>query len=60
MLEKALGLALDVVELPGMYGPAEDRHDRQDEHCRQWDQQVEDVHGARVVNPQHPARPAAH
>ena len=44
MLQKALTFTLDIVELPGVDGPPEDRHDRQHKQGRDWNEQIEDVH----------------
>ena len=43
--DKALPFPLQIVELPTVNRPAEDRHDAQHQHGRQRNQQVEDVHG---------------
>ena len=43
--ENLLAVLFDVVELPAVQRPREDTEDREHEHARQRDQQVQDLHG---------------
>ena len=51
VLQDAMRRALQIVELTAVDGPPEQRTDQEDEHKRQRDEQIQDVHAVILTGP---------